>query len=275
MTHKAVILARGLGTRMQRAGAGPSGLSEEARRLASSGVKALIPVQGRPFLDYVVGSFLRAGIRELCLVVAPDAQAFQDYVDRIGHRTAARITCAVQPEPRGTADAVLAAEEFVGDDAFILSNCDNLYPQDALRHLASLQDGCCYAVAFDADDLVRESNIPADRIAAFAVMLVGEGGELRELVEKPENPERYRRGGRLQLSMNLFRFTPEVFDACRRIEPHPTRGELELTSAVSLMLREGTVPFKVLPACGGVVDLTVPADVVAAEKLLRGREPGF
>ncbi len=57
---KAVILARGLGTRMRRDDAGAE-LSAEQASLADSGMKAMIPV-GRPFLDYVLSGLADAGV---------------------------------------------------------------------------------------------------------------------------------------------------------------------------------------------------------------------
>ena len=63
------------------------------------------------------------------------------------------------------------------------------------------------------------------------------GDKLAAIVEKPERPEDYIRDGRLWVSMNLYRFTPHIFDACRRIKPDPVRGELELTAAVAILAR--------------------------------------
>src|SRR5512134_1800383 len=106
---KAVILARGLGTRMRREDAAAA-LDERQRAAAETGVKALIPID-RPFLDYVLSALADAGYRQVCLVVAPDHAAIRGYYRQAG---LARLTLdfAVQVEPRGTADAVAAAEEF-------------------------------------------------------------------------------------------------------------------------------------------------------------------
>ena len=272
---KAVILARGLGKRMRRADPSAPGLTGQARSLAQRGLKSLIPLRGRPFLDYVVGSLLEAGLGRLCLVVAPDGDQFMDYASRAGERTGAEITWAVQSRPLGTADAVLAAERFVGDDPFVMVNADNLYPAGALRRLAQVSERCCCAAAFERDELLRTSNFSRRRVGAFAVLVAGEDGRLEEIVEKPAEPQRYVRAGRLLVSMNLYRFTREVFDACRQVQPHPVRGELELTAAVCLMLRAGSVPFRVIEVGGPVLDLTSRADLRSLERLLEGRSPGF
>jgi len=107
------------------------------------------------------------------------------------------------------------------------------------------------------------------------VLVIDAPDRLRGIVEKPADPDRYAREGKLWLSLNLFRFTPEIFDACRKISPNPRRGELELTDAVSLLVARGGVPFRVIFASGGVLDLTARLDVARGERLLGERTPGF
>ena len=68
----AVILARGLGTRMRAASSGSS-LDAKAAAVADTGVKALIPI-GRPFLDHVLHDLAEAGVREAVLVIGPEHQ---------------------------------------------------------------------------------------------------------------------------------------------------------------------------------------------------------
>jgi glucose-1-phosphate thymidylyltransferase len=273
--RKAVVLARGLGTRMQRHRPGVE-LSGEAEWAAGKGLKALMPVGGRPFLDYVADGLLRAGLTEICLVVAPEADATREHARRIGRVSGARVECAVQQEPLGTADAALAAEGFVGDDAFILCNGDNLYPQEALSRLAGLPGEGCWLAAFDRDELIRHGNIAPARVRDFAVVTVeGPDDALEKIVEKPADPEQYRYNGTVWVSMNLYRFTPAVFAACRRVEPDPGRGELELTAAVAELAASGGQAFRVLFCGGGVLDLTSRADVPAVAEALEGRPLSF
>jgi hypothetical protein len=92
---------------------------------------------------------------------------------------------------------------------------------------------------------------------------------------KPAEPEKYAQNGRLWVSMNLYRFTPDIFGSCRRIRPDLRRGELELTSAVGDLVASGKTPFRVLFCKGGVLDLTSRADVAGAERALKGRRLCF
>jgi glucose-1-phosphate thymidylyltransferase len=182
---------------------------------------------------------------------------------------------AVQGEPLGTAEAVLAAEAFAGEDTFVLANADDLYPDEALGALAELDDRTCYLTAFSPDGLVRRGNIGAERIKDFAVVTSSDEGRLLGIVEKPPDPERYARNGRFWVSMNLYRFTAAIFDSCRRIGPDPRRGELELTTAVADLVAADETDFRVLFCEGGVFDLTSRADIPSAERALAGRQLCF
>ena len=133
---KAVILARGLGTRMRR-GDGQAALSEAQQAVAATGVKALIPI-GRPFLDYVLSALADAGYRRVCLVVAPDHEAIRSHYAEVSLSRIA-IDFAVQVEPKGTADAVAAAEAFAGEDDFLVINSDNYYPPASAPRIARVR----------------------------------------------------------------------------------------------------------------------------------------
>ncbi|GAE76472.1 UTP-glucose-1-phosphate uridylyltransferase [Cutibacterium acnes JCM 18918] len=66
--HKVVIMARGLGTRMRKSVEGVS-LTADQAAAASAGVKAMISLDDRPFLDYVISALADAGFDEFCLVI--------------------------------------------------------------------------------------------------------------------------------------------------------------------------------------------------------------
>ncbi|HEY5061897.1 MAG TPA: hypothetical protein VII52_10205, partial [Gemmatimonadaceae bacterium] len=100
---KAVILARGLGTRMREPDAG---VTLEAGQMAAveSGVKGMIPI-GRPFLDHVLTALADAGFADVCIVVAPEHSAMRDYYTVRAVPKRLRISFAMQLEALGTADA--------------------------------------------------------------------------------------------------------------------------------------------------------------------------
>ena len=263
-TDKIVVLARGLGTRM-RADTGVP-LDEEQQRAAVSGVKAMMPV-GRPFLDHCLTAYADAGFTDACLVIGPEHQAVRDYYAELAP-TRIRVSFAVQPEPHGTADALLAAERFAGGDRFVMVNGDNFYSVEALSALRAASGNA--VVGYDLDALVERGNVPVERVTAFALLDTGAEGLLHDIVEKPSAEQVARRRGASLLSMNCFAFTPAIFAAARGIEPS-ARGELEITDAVRALVRSGT-PVSVVPMHDAVLDLSSRADIASVTAALGDHE---
>ena len=253
--HRALILARGAGSRMQ-AGDTSASLTADQLAAASAGQKAFMPIGGRPFLAYLLDALASAGIRDVGLVVPP------------GREVPPEVTPVIQKFPRGTADAVSAARDWAGEAPFLVLNGDNLYPVAAIKAVATL-DGPGLA-GFDRNDLVQTSNIPAERIAAFAVIERDARGNLQRIVEKPKREDFAHLRRPILVSMNLWRFDAHIFDACRDVAPS-ARGELELPSAV-MLARDRGVTFAVVPAVGPVLDLSHRADVADIARRL-GVEP--
>jgi glucose-1-phosphate thymidylyltransferase len=270
-TTQAVILARGLGTRMRREteGAGAA-LSDEQRRAAAQGAKGMMPLGGRPFLDYVLSALADAGIGDVVLVVAPDHDQIREYFEHTHVPARVRVRFAVQAEPRGTADAVLSVRGVVNDAPFLVLNSDNYYPVAAFRDLAAIN--ASGLVAFEAETLVRESRLEPERVFKFALLDVGDDDILRSVREKPSADDPLARRAERWVSMNLWSFTPVIFEACARVRPS-ARGELEIQDAVTIAMRELGEPFHVVRMRAGVLDMSSRADIAFVASQLEGIEP--
>ena len=261
---RAVILARGLGTRMRREDAGAQVDAEQAA-VADTGVKAMIPV-GRPFLDFALSALADAGIEEVCLVVAPEHDLLRDRYTRELPVQRVRLHFAVQEAPRGTADAVLAAEDFVQDAPFLVLNSHNYYAPADLRALRRAPAPAL--LAYDREGLLHGGNIDAARIAAFALLLANPDGTLRRIVEKPDAATLQAVGEAARVSMNCWAFTSDIFAACRAIEPS-ARGELEIPHAVQYGIERMGMRFQLVPTDRGVLDLSSRGDIAAVTERLR------
>jgi UDP-N-acetylglucosamine diphosphorylase / glucose-1-phosphate thymidylyltransferase / UDP-N-acetylgalactosamine diphosphorylase / glucosamine-1-phosphate N-acetyltransferase / galactosamine-1-phosphate N-acetyltransferase len=246
-----------------------SALTSAQQVAADAGAKGMMPF-GRPFLDYVISSLADAGITSVVLVVAPDADAIREYFTVTHPPTRVSVHFAVQELPRGTADAVLAARDAVGNAPFLVLNSDNLYPVEACRALAVA--GGAGLVAFDADVLVRESGIDADRVLRYALLDIDDNNELTAIVEKPAADHVLATRATRWVSMNLWAFTPRIFDACTRVTPS-ARGELELADAVMLAIRDLGERFHVVRMREAVLDLSSRADIAGVARRLGALMP--
>ncbi|HEX7089150.1 MAG TPA: nucleotidyltransferase family protein [Longimicrobiales bacterium] len=261
---RAVILAAGRGTRMRRTPPGVA-LDDAQRSMADRGLKPLVPFHGHAYLDYVLSALADGGCGEACVVVPRDDDTIRARYAAIGTRRI-RLSFATQHEPLGSAHALLAAEAFIGDDEFLVVNADNVYPPGAVAALLDVRGNAL--AGFRRDALVA-GGIPPERIAAYALVRADAEGCLAEVVEKPGPEELRRFGGDALISMTLWRFTPAIFDACRRIAPS-ARGEYELPDAVSYATRVLGERFRIVPVDGGVLDLSCREDIPLVAERLRG-----
>lgn len=264
----AIVLARGLGTRMRREAAGIT--SDPAQSAAATrGLKLMIPdARGRPFLAHLLSSLADGGVTHVCLVVAPDHETILQYFEQ-HPPVRLQIDFAVQLEPLGTANAVLAAESWMaGRDALVL-NADNLYPVEAIRALVSL--GEPGLVAFDSAILIADGNIDATRIAAFAILELHRDGTLARIIEKPDAAALAAAGPSPWVSMNLWRIDARVFAACRAVAKS-ARGEFELPEAITLAISQG-ISFRAVTIRAGVLDLSARGDIAAVAERLALLEP--
>lgn len=265
--EKAVILARGLGTRMRKTDSGAV-LDRDQSAAADIGVKAMIPI-GRPFLDYALSALADAGYARVCMVIGPEHQMVRDYYEE-NPPVRVRIEYAIQEKPLGTADAVVSARDFVGDDLFLMLNSDNYYPLSAMGALRNLERPG--VALFDRDRLIAESNIPADRIQKFSVAKIDGEGFLERIYEKPQDDVIRELGSPLYVNMNCWMFSPTIFRACLAIEPS-ARGELELSDAVQYSIDELKEKFRALTFQGAVLDLSSRSDIAAVADRLRNVKP--
>lgn len=283
-TAQAVIMARGLGTRMRRisggvraSGAGvpaadavAGALSDAQTAAAEAGAKGMMPIggdAGHPFLEYVLSALADAGIAEAVLVVGPEHGAVREYFTRTAPPGRLALRFAVQERPLGTANAVYSARDAIRAAPFLVLNADNYYSPGALGAAAAI--GTNGLVAFEAAALVRESAIEPDRLLRFALLDIRSDGTLRAVREKPPADDSLALAADRWVSMNLWSFTPAIFDACERVLPSP-RGELELQDAVTVAMRDLGVAFHVVRVREGVLDLTHRADIPVVSERLAG-----
>src|SRR5262249_40380916 len=171
----AIILAAGLGTRLR-----PHTLRTP---------KPLLPVAGRPILDWALGA-LPLAVDRVLVVVHYLAEQIEAYLQQQTHF--ARWLAVRQEEPRGTGDALRSCREHIRSDRFLVLNGDDLYGAIDLASLA----GC------SAGLLVQ----PVDEPKRFGIAFLRADGTLDRLVEKPDLE------GRRLANTGAYLFPANVFD---------------------------------------------------------------
>ena len=249
-TDRALVLARGLGSRMRADDPGVQ-LTADQQRAAEAGLKALMPIDGRPFLDYVLGVARRC------------RPAFRRPRDRAGRQSGAvrttrgphaewRWTSSIQPEPRGTADAVLAAEGWAGGRAIPGAERRQPLPRAGAQAISSpsRNPACPFSTGTICSRRATSRRSASSRSRSLEV----DDGVLTPHRREAVGCRHARRRRADAREHELLAIRRRIFSACRDVEPSP-RGEFELPLAVGLALRRG-VRFRAVPARGPVLDLS-------------------
>ncbi len=259
--------------------------SKEELSAIGKGEKMATRFSKIPFLDYQILSLIDSGVEKINIVLRPEDTFFTDHYSKRGEILfpEAFISFSFQAIPDGTAHAVLASQEFVASERFLVLNGDNNYPTESVQMLLASPSEYAAMIAYDTDGFNEWTR---SRLKSFAVIRTA-NGKLKEIVEKARNPQEYltndllytvnnrrmRVKNRNLTSMNLWCFDRDIIGACRDVQRHPPRkegkaGEYELPDAVELMMQRGKEVL-VYYTCVDVLDLTRAEDIEIVGKAIR------
>ena len=210
---KALILAGGAGTRL--------------RPITHTSAKQLVPVANKPILFYGIEAMAAAGIREIGVIVG-DTRAEVMAALGDGSQFGVSVTFIPQDAPLGLAHCVLIAQEFLGDDDFVMYLGDNLLEQDLAAFVTAFESARAGAEPPTAQILLKQVPDPH----RFGIAELDANGNVVHLVEKPADPP-----SDLAL-VGVYLFDRTIHTAVASIAPSP-RGELEITDAIQWLVDQG------------------------------------
>lgn len=231
---KGIILSGGTGARLQP--------------LTTVTSKQLLPVYDKPMIMYPLATLLKAGIKDILMIIAPSHAG--DYLKLLGsgRQFNARFSYEIQDKPEGLAQAFIIGEKFVGKDNVCMILGDNIFEDDFSPTIKKFKSG---------------GHIFAKQVAdpeRFGVVKFDSNMKAVKIAEKPKTYlSDYAITG-------LYIFDNNAATAAKAAKPSE-RGELEITELHNWYLRRGELAVDIVK--GQWVDAGTFESLFTAGELMR------
>lgn len=208
---KAVILAAGEGKRLMP--------------ITSSRPKPMIPLAGKPILEYTILGLKDAGINEILLIVGYKEDVIREYFGNGHDKFNIKIEYIVQEDQLGTGHAISFAKDFVNDEPFLMMYGDLMVDskifKEALENFNKTK--------IEGLISLLEVNNPQD----YGIISLKPDGFVEKITEKPI-PELNL--GNLA-NAGIYIFDPLIFKAVEKTEKS-IRGEYEFTDSMEILINQ-------------------------------------
>jgi len=232
---KAVVLAAGEGIRLLP--------------ITATRPKHLIKVGGKPILEHCLDAVKKAGITEAFVVTHYLSKAIRDHFGD-GEKISLKLNYIEQPSILGTGNAASVAEPFI-DDNFVLIYGDLLFSGDAVKQLIQM---------FETEHPdAAMAVVPVGKPENYGIVELEGDRRIKRVIEKPTPGETSSN----LANAGLYIFGSDIFKTILRVKSS-VRGEIELTDAISLMIKDNKAVHAAEIAGRDWLDIGQPWDLLEA-----------
>jgi glucose-1-phosphate thymidylyltransferase len=189
--------------------------------------KQLLPVYNRPMIYYPLNTLIKAGIKDILVIIAPERAG--DYLNLLGSGKdfGVNFTYEVQDKPRGLADAFIIGEDFIDDDNVTMILGDNIFEDDFTDDIKNFKSG----------GKVFAKKVPDPE--RFGVVKFD---DKMHAVQIEEKPKAWISDWALT---GLYIYDKNVVEAAKAVVPSE-RGELEITELHNWYLKKGELEVSIV-----------------------------
>lgn len=210
---KGIILAGGRATRL--------------RPLTKITSKQLLPVYNKPMIFYPLETLLRAGIKDILIIMAPEYAGHFLNLLGSGKDFGARFTYEIQEEPRGLSDAFIVGENFIGDDNVTMILGDNIFDHDFSGIINNFKQGG-HVFAKEVPDPQR-----------YGVVEFDTNNNVLSIIEKPENPKSNF------AMVGIYVLDNRAAEFAKQVKPS-ARGEIEIPDLINMYRERGELKVSII-----------------------------
>jgi mannose-1-phosphate guanylyltransferase/phosphomannomutase len=203
---KAVVMAGGFGTRIQP--------------LTNSRPKPMLPIINRPMMEHTMMTLRDLGIKEFIVLLYFKPDIIKDYFGD-GSDFGINITYVLPDDDYGTAGAVKLAEEYIGDENFIIISGDLVTDFD-------FQKIFDYHAAKQSKLTITLTSV--ENPLEFGVVIANEEGRIEKFLEKPSWGEVFSD----TINTGIYIIEPEILSYIPKKENFDFAKDL-----FPLLMREG------------------------------------
>jgi len=239
--HKAVIPAAGLGTRFLP--------------VTKSMPKEMLPIIDKPVIHYVVEEAVNSGIDDIIIITGRGKRAIEDYFDAAPelevrlkdlHNEVTlnrlkeisdfpKIHYVRQKEPNGLGDAILQAENHIGNEPFAV-----LLGDDIISSSTPCTAQLMSVYSRFKSSIISIEHVPREKVCSYGIIkgnaIEPELIRIEDIIEKPSPEKAPSDMG----AVGRYIFVPEIFDCLKKTDPG-VGNEIQLTDAIRLLLKDHPV----------------------------------